>query len=1086
MLTLLLGTDWVANRNAVMDRIRGDVAQQKGCRILMVPEMISHDTERRLCAVAGDTTSRFAEVLTFTRLASRVADSVCHGTQACLDNGGRVVAMAAAARHLHSKLKAYASVETRPEFLTGLVDAVDEFKRCCITASDLLAASRQTQGSLAQKLEELSLLLDAYDGLCSQGKRDPRDQMTWLLEQLEDSDFAQGHVFYIDGFLDFTRQQTAILEHLIRNSREVVISLNCDCPNSSKLSFEKAGQTAAELLRFAKENGVEVAVKRISVGKSQLQTVRDHLFQGNIEALADDSICLRAYRAETIHDEIVAAAQQVMELVRGGCRYRDIALVCTDISAYRGAVNMVFRRCRIPVYLSGSEDILEKSVMITVLSALDAALGGFEQRDVLRYLRSALSGLELDDYDKLENYAVIWNINGSRWTNRWEYHPSGLNEPWTEEAEKELTALNGLRSSALEPLVELQKGFRDAVCLRQQVQALCAFMESIHLSERLADLANEMDLQGDNRSAQILNQLWDILLSALEQMYDVLGDTVWDSESFTRLLKLLLSQYDVGTIPPVLDAVTVGAVSTMRVHQSKHLILLGALEGTLPGYGTGSGILSDQERSVLRKMGVPLNGGSMDGLQSEFASIYGLFCGPQESIRVFCPAGQPSFVYRRLSKLAGGEMSLQQSLGMALGDKVEAGAFLVRRNDPAAAEQLALTDIYRDVEGRKHHSLGKIHRDTIQKLYGTRLNLSASQVDKLADCRLSYFLKYGLRARERKPVTVDPAEFGTYIHAVLELTVQKVMDKGGFRAVSLEDTLAIAKEYSDLYVREHFREIQSERVLYLFRRNSQELELIVSELWEEMQDSAFLPVGFEVGFGDGGEMNPIPIHGSVMEAQLRGFVDRVDLWQGSRGNYYRVVDYKTGKKDFDYCDVFNGLGLQMLLYLFALQNNGSALVGEQAQPAGVQYFPARVPFVTTEGALDTEEAAKERERAWKRKGLLLCDEAVLNAMEPYVIPKRLSYTRKKDGTLSGDLADAGQFDLLKDYIFMLLGKMVDDIASGNVEANPYTRGSSHNACAFCPYGSICNPDTVEGRRDYKAMNAQRFWDEVEKEMNTDG
>ena len=32
-----------------------------------------------------------------------------------------------------------------------------------------------------------------------------------------------------------------------------------------------------------------------------------------------------------------------------------------------------------------------------------------------------------------------------------------------------------------------------------------------------------MDAAGDNRSAQILNQLWEILLSALEQMYDVLG-----------------------------------------------------------------------------------------------------------------------------------------------------------------------------------------------------------------------------------------------------------------------------------------------------------------------------------------------------------------------------------------------------------------------------------------------------------------------------------------------------------------------------------------------------------------------------------
>ena len=206
MLTLLLGQDWTANRDAILQRISKDVSLKKSGRVLIVPELISHDTERRLCAWAGDTASRFAEVLTFTRLAKRVSDAVGLGARECLDNGGRLVAMASASRQLHSKLKAYAAVETRPEFLTGLIDAVDEFKRCCIEPEDLMAASKISEGSLAQKLEELSLLLEAYNSLCARGKRDPRDQMTWLLEQLEDSTFAAEHVFYIDGFPDFTRQ----------------------------------------------------------------------------------------------------------------------------------------------------------------------------------------------------------------------------------------------------------------------------------------------------------------------------------------------------------------------------------------------------------------------------------------------------------------------------------------------------------------------------------------------------------------------------------------------------------------------------------------------------------------------------------------------------------------------------------------------------------------------------------------------------------------------------------------------------------------------------------------------------------------
>ena len=102
MLHLLLGKDWTANREEVMRRISRDIHEKQNGRILIVPELISHETERRLCTAAGDTASRYAEVLSFTRLARRVADSMGNAAMECLDNGGRVVAMAAAARQMSS------------------------------------------------------------------------------------------------------------------------------------------------------------------------------------------------------------------------------------------------------------------------------------------------------------------------------------------------------------------------------------------------------------------------------------------------------------------------------------------------------------------------------------------------------------------------------------------------------------------------------------------------------------------------------------------------------------------------------------------------------------------------------------------------------------------------------------------------------------------------------------------------------------------------------------------------------------------------------------------------------------------------
>ena len=1080
MLHLIIGRDWTANRQEILNRISRDVREEKEGRILMVPELISHETERRLCAAAGDTASRYAEVLSFTRLARRVSDSVGSAAMECLDNGGRVVAMAAAARNLHSKLKAYASVETRPEFLTGLIYAVDEFKRCCITSQTLSRASRMVEGSFSQKLEELSLLMEGYDAICQRGKRDPRDQMTWCLEQLEDSDYACKHVFYIDGFPDFTRQHMMILEHLIRESPSVTVSINCDAVGSRKMAFEKAGDTARQILDCARRSGVEYRVEMVEGREDSLAPVREKLFQGHLEpGLARESLLL--FQAGSPYLEVMGAAEQVLDLVHRGCRYRDINLVCSDMNVYAPMARQIFRRFRIPLYLSGNEDILQQSVVATVLHALDAALSGFDQRNVIQYLRSALSPLDMDSCDALENYAVIWGIRGNKWTKTWENHPEGLSVEWNDAYKKQLEALNRNRDIATAPLERLRRSFLEASALEEQIRALYGFLEEIGLEKRLDRMAREMDARGDNRGAQILNQLWEILIGALEQMYDTLGRTVWEPEHFVRLLRLLLSQYEVGTIPPVLDAVQMGPVTSQRLHQQKYLIVLGAQEGKMPGYSGSAGVLTDQERELLRQMDVQISGGAMEGIRAEFAEIYGVFCGAEEKIYMWNSADQPSFLYRRLADLAGKISQGPEDLDFARAGGREAGAYLARFREKAAAAELGLAQEYADARQRADYTMGEMERKRIEDLYGTQLNLSASQIEQQAKCRLHYFLRYGLRAKERKEASVDPAEFGTYVHAVLENTCRCIRDLGGFGNVSREQTLEIAHRFSREYADAHFSQLDSSRMAYLFQRNTQELDVIVRELWEELKDSQFAPQGFEVSFGME-ELPGIQVPNNAIPAALRGLVDRLDTWEQAGNTYYRIVDYKTGPKEFDYCDVFNGIRLQMLLYMFALRESGEEHLGSRPIPVGVQYFPARARYLPSDGRPEPEEAEKTRAKEWRREGLLLADQQILQAMEPGENPRRLSYCVKKDGTLDGDLATREQMKMLETYVFRCLGKLVEEIASGDVSANPYTRGD-HGACTYCPYSTVCHSAEVEGRRNYKTMSSQRFWDEVERAVH---
>ncbi len=1086
MLHLILGTDWTANRDEILKRVSDDVRSGKEGRILMVPELISHDTERRLCEQAGPTASRFAEVLSFTRLARRVSDSVGSAAPACLDNGGRLVAMAAAARGLAGKLKVYAPLETRPEFLTGMIDAVDEFKRCCITSATLLEASRRTEGSFSEKLKELALLMEAYDAFCQRGKRDPRDQMTWCLEQLEDCDYAKNHVFYIDGFPDFTRQHLEILEHLIRESPSVTVSLNCDTVGSQKLAFEKAGDTAQQILRIARQAEVEVDVFTTATRQGTLSKVLERLFQEPITR-GEAVDCLTTFQAETPYQEALGAAEEVLKLVRSGSRYRDINLVCSDVNVYGPLVRQVFNRYQIPLYQSGTEDILQKSVVSTVLNALDAALSGFEQRAMLAYLRSALSPLDMDRCDLLENYIIIWGIRGNKWKETWTGHPQGLSGRQSEYFDDLLTRINEAREQVITPLDTFASRFAAAPNLGEQVLALYALLEDIQLKDRLNTLAEELDAKNQFRESQILSQLWDILIGALEQMHDTLGKTAWEKEHFVDLLRLLLSQYDVGTIPPVLDAVQVGPVSAQRLHQQKHLFVLGAQEGNLPGYSGSAGVLTDQERERLRKLDVQITGGAMEGIRAEFAEIYGVFCGAMESIQVWCSSEQPSFVFRRLKDLAGGVKDGEASLGVAPADALDAAACLARWNAEKSAEELELQDAYAEALQRRDYDMGDVSRENIRALYGKSLNLSASRIETQAKCPMSYFLEYGLQAKERREATVDPAEFGTYVHFVLENTCREIRNLGGFAQLSLEQTREIAHGFSEQYQKEHFSGLSSERMTYLFQRNLQELDVIVTELWDELKDSAFEPADFEIHFGNGkkdGEDLTLPaisIPNKAMRATLTGFIDRMDTWEHSGNTYYRIVDYKTGPKEFDYCDVYEGIGLQMLLYLYALRGSGHPLLGDRPIPVGVQYFPARAKYLSIDGSQD-EDAQKKRDAEWHREGLLLDDPEILNAMEPGGEFKRLNLkVSKKDGTITGDLATREEFKLLEQFIFRKLAETVESIASGNVAASPYTRGDK-GACTYCPYGSVCHKNDVE-KRERKKMDAKTFWRDVEEVLN---
>ena len=115
MLTLLTGVDRTALSGQLVDELVRRAAEMPG-QILLVPEQFSHEAERILLEAGGNTISRYAEVLSLSRLSDRVAAAHGGAARAYLDKGGRLLAMALAAEQVASRIRLYAAVLRRPDF----------------------------------------------------------------------------------------------------------------------------------------------------------------------------------------------------------------------------------------------------------------------------------------------------------------------------------------------------------------------------------------------------------------------------------------------------------------------------------------------------------------------------------------------------------------------------------------------------------------------------------------------------------------------------------------------------------------------------------------------------------------------------------------------------------------------------------------------------------------------------------------------------------------------------------------------------------------------------------------------------------
>ena len=112
---------------------------------------------------------------------------------------------------------------------------------------------------------------------------------------------------------------------------------------------------------------------------------------------------------------------------------------------------------------------------------------------------------------------------------------------------------------------------------------------------------------------------------------------------------------------------------------------------------------------------------------------------------------------------------------------------ILQTEDPEAAESRILTQILTEkgfageltaiYKGRTYRNVAEqLPSETIALLYGRYLHASVSKLELYARCGFAYFLKYGLRLKEREMYQIDVRNVGVILHSVMEGLFKQVRD----------------------------------------------------------------------------------------------------------------------------------------------------------------------------------------------------------------------------------------------------------------------------------------------------------------------
>jgi ATP-dependent helicase/nuclease subunit B len=433
-------------------------------------------------------------------------------------------------------------------------------------------------------------------------------------------------------------------------------------------------------------------------------------------------------------------------------------------------------------------------------------------------------------------------------------------------------------------------------------------------------------------------------------------------------------------------------------------------------------------------------------------------CGSELEIKKISSLSGLDFIYTKKSALS--------SLGRLTDFEYKSLKPELIGADVASLFEIAETDI--------ESSALSLSEESVNSIYPGDIGLSQSRLDRYNSCPLSYFCSYNLGLDSGERAKFDAKNIGSFIHSVLENFFREIRERG-------LDIKTLTKEERDTMARRHARAYvmsisdgstfnNSARLEAMLQRLTKSSMALIDGLCDEFSDCDYIPAYFELDIGKSKtEISPSAIRYTTEGGRniyVAGIIDRVDTYKSGDDVYVRVVDYKTGQKEFKPSDIDEGENLQMFLYLKAIcdtknekfRNDIGVLKDGRLIPAGVIYVKTDLSDITIPKPSE-ELAYSAFLKNQTRKGMLLDDKTSIDAMNKAYIPIRYTKSGEPDSRTKDNLYTEEGWEGLSKKVEHSVLSIFSKMESGDISPAPKKKGKQI-PCEYCPYKPICRKESL--------------------------